>query len=724
MKKKILGMVAMLLCISNGMIAQSNEREALIDSIVTISLNQSGRIKMIEAAKEGNAENLNPIEVEAFIYTMGQQLSRPIVAKSYANLTNEELEEVLRFINSEANRRISSNEVAEGLSLYLLPDMMGYLLSSISGTSWKSEVPSLNDKEYGALVDRYIELTGALSTFDEVMNPLMGEMKSKMGSSAMGMMSAMITKIKKNYPAYYKAALVDYVSKEQLQEAIDFYSQPYMLKVQQNAKNLSTSLVDKVMKDPEAFAKQIATLVDDSETTMESSSVVKDYISRLPYLPIYNKVDSIFPVRTLTMKKKATYTGQTRDGLAHGKGVLTDKKGVRYSGDFRRGKRHGLITTYHLSGDSAQYIWADDKVLAAYNTDLSKPASTYKSKAIGYGYKTTLLGKEEGFFIDNELYGQGKATYGNVIKEGRFVGGSLVEGRITNQAENNKIVQFEGELFNNSLIYEIKKGTTKIVTKTKGKEATSVKQGTFINDEMHGMGSWEYCEDGYSSYNEGYFAYNELYGKGHRTRKWDENNAAEVYDGDFFAGRYQGKGVKKYTFTDKYNITYDQSTNGFFHEGVLKGDVVYDELISDITFDTKDLWSTWTFTRFGFKIPHGAYHRPERKNGLDSLTIHIEGTVIEGKLNGEAEITLSNGDYYKGIFKNGEFMEGIARKTNSNRSVYEGEMKNGKPEGKGKQTFSNGDYDEGTYKNGRCVDCVHKDKRGKVLWKRRGFDIY
>ena len=166
--------------------------------------------------------------------------------------------------------------------------------------------------------------------------------------------------------------------------------------------------------------------------------------------------------------------------------------------------------------------------------------------------------------------------------------------------------------------------------------------------------------------------------------------------------------MKKYTYTDKYDLTYGQTTEGYFHEGNLEGDMVYDELITNISPQN------WRFTRFGFKIN---YYAEEATS--DSLAIHIKGTVTNDKLNGEAEITISNGDYYKGIFKNGEFKEGVVRQTNSNRSVYEGEMKNGKYEGQGKLTYSNGNYDEGTFMYGTCIDGVCKDKRGRVLWKIR-----
>ena len=705
MKKKIAVMIVAFLGITIGIKAQSNEREILIDKIVGVSLNQLDRVNLIQTVKEYSDE-MDPIVAEAVVYTLARQMSRPLVAETYANLTEEQLKEVLRFMRSDTQRRISSSQVSEELSVLLAVDLIGYFSAMLSGTSWRPDIPSLNDKEYSAMVDKYLELTGALSLFDDLLKPAMAEIKKEMGASAASMMSSMMKQIQKNYPAYYKSVLVDYVSKEQLQQAVDFYSQPYMLEVQQMAKSRGMSLISENVYDTEDFAKQIEKFLEKNAVIEDTSAVVKNYIAQLPYMLVYNGVKPIFPIKTLKMKKGATYTGQTRDGLAHGKGILTDKKGIRYSGDFREGKRHGLITTYYLDGDSARYVWANDKILAECGIDLSKLAPTYKGEAMGYGYKTSLTGKEEGFFIDGSLEGLGKRIESDdKIEEGWFDGGSLKEGRTIDRSNANKIVQFDGEILSDDLFNgTIKVGVTKIVEKKGGKKLVAIKEGTFVNGVMHGMGSWEYGEDGYKKSEEGYFAYDELYGQGHRTRKWDEGNMVETYDGEFLAGKYHGKGVRDFIYTDKYNFTYTQMTKGYFNEGELKGDMEYDELITHLS-------GNWTFTRFGFGLKFYTTATD------DSLTIHIKGPVTKDKLNGEVEITLSNGDYYKGVFKNGVFKEGVTRKTNADGSVYEGEMKNGWYEGQGKLTEANGNSDEGIFNSGSCVDGVRKDKRGKVLYK-------
>lgn len=709
MKKKFVGMLTLLFCLcGSSTMAQNNERELLIDSIVHLSFNQSGRIKMIEAAKKLIKEEsqMDPIVAEAILYYTGREMVKPIVAESYSKLTEEQLKEVIHYMNSEANRRVSSNEVAEKMALYLMEDLFGNIASMLGSTSWKSEVPALKDKEYAALVDRYLEMAGTLSMFDEVMDPLMANLKKEIGASGARMFTSMIKQIQKNFPAYYKAALVDYVSKEQLQEVIAFYSQPYMVEIQQRTKNSTMSLLDGMMKDPEAFSKKAMEYFGDFTSIKDTAAVVRDYISNLPNMSIVNKVEPIYPVKTLSMKRKATYTGQTRDGLAHGKGVLTDKKGVRYSGDFKEGKRHGVITI-HYANDSITHIWADDEMLEELNTDIEKRVSCYyEEKAMGYGRNNTNSGKEKGLFIDGVLEGEGERVHydGKKTEKGWFKNGSLVNGLIVEKTDD-KITSFEGEL-SESLTRNFRVGTTRTITQKDGKKTAMMKEGILLNGEMQGKGLWEYAEDGFSSRSEGFFAYNELYGQGRRIRRWNENNIIEAYEGEFFAGKYQGKGVKKYTFTDKNNITYNQITEGHFYAGKLKGDMLYKEQITNLS-------GSWTFTRFGFGVQYNS------KASNDSLTIYIKGTVTNKELNGDAEIILSNGDYHKGLFKYGKFIEGSVRITYSNGSLYEGGYKNGKFEGEGKLTYSNGVSEEGTFMYGTCVNGVRKNKRGAVIGRIR-----
>lgn len=714
MKKKFLRLVVVLLCMSGGMVAQNTKREALIDSIVNFSLKQLNRVDMVSSAEAitKDSEDLDPVTIEAFIYANMKSI-RPLLLESYAQLSDSELEETYRFMCSESNRRISSNEVSEMVGMFLGLDLVGYVASMIEGESWKPNLPSLNDKEYEALADKYIEQTNVMLLFDSMLKPLVANLGGEMDPSAIQMLTSMMNQLKDSYPQYYKWALLEYVSKEQLQEVLDYYNQPFVVRMQQDAKGVATSLVDQLTKDPESFLNQITEHFGNLDSVSDTSLIVQEYIKLLPSIPFRGEeIEPMLPVKTLAMKKKATYTGQTRNGVAHGKGMLTDKKGVRYSGDFKGGKRHGVITTYYTTGDSITQVWADDKVMKEQNTNVKIPVPLYKGQAMGYGFRYSDGDREEGFFIDGMLegYGAKKMADGETTESGWFHLGTLVNGRTTTGNLNSGLIEFEGEQSQNLSHGNLKTGTLTVKTT---KDVITMK-GNFINNyQLHGMGSFEL--DGKVAYQheEGLFAYGKLYGEGHRTCKWKERNASEVYDGEFFAGEYQGKGIRKeYLRNEKYDNTFTKITDAEFYEGKVNGEMVYEEYITNIS-------GIWTFTRFGFEMPYSDFRMSSENSISEVPVIRIIGTAIDDKLNGDAEITLSNGDYYKGTFKNGEFVEGTVRITYSDASMYEGEMKNGKYEGKGKYTEPYGFSDEGTFLYGICIDGVRKNEQGKVLWKIR-----
>ena len=120
----------------------------------------------------------------------------------------------------------------------------------------------------------------------------------------------------------------------------------------------------------------------------------------------------------------------------------------------------------------------------------------------------------------------------------------------------------------------------------------------------------------------------------------------------------------------------------------------------------------------GFEIKYGGTHRiAERIGTTDSLMIYIKGMVANDELNGEAEVTLSNGDYYRGTFEKGKLVKGVARVMNPNKSIYEGEIINGTHSGEGRLAFWDGSYEEGYFLLGKCVYGVKKNRRGSILSK-------
>lgn len=716
LKMKLIVLVLGILFLGGDTLMAQSSSELLIDSMANLLSKEMCRVEIVRDAQKLLKKNeaLDTMTAEAIVYAVNRQKTKTSLAQSFSKLSEEQLMEVMLFIASEANCRITSKEVIEKTGEYLAVDIMRQWRNIYKGESWKKPyMPTLRDKEYSALVDTYLGLVGSLSMIYEVIEPFKANLLERMKSDETRIPTFLIDLVKENFPAYYKDALIDYVSREQLQEVVNFYSRPYMRELQQHERMIITSISNGTMIDWDALDKDSieCTIVKDIPT------VVQEYISALPYISDYKKVEPLYPVRTLTMKKKCVYAGQTRDGLAHGKGILTDKKGIHYSGDFKKGKRHGVITTYLLNGDSITQVWADDKVMKVQNTDIKKIAPQYKKTYMGYGFGYVDGDKEEGMFIDGSLQGYGKKTLsdGTIIEEGWFENGTLVKGRIMTNYKSSRSVTIDGDFIAQREM-SVVAGTVAAMTKKDGKELTNLKEGILIDGALHGKGSFEYSKGDFYLCDKGCFAYDELYGKGHRIRKWEDQNATEVYEGDFYAGKYQGKGVKKYTCTKtEHNLISIQTIVGDFYEGELNGYMEYEECIPNL-YHLPD--SHWIFKRMGFELKYGGTHRiAERIGTTDSLMIYIKGMVANDKLNGEAEVTLSNGDYYRGTFEKGKLVKGVARVMNPNKSIYEGEIINGTHSGEGRLTFWDGSYEEGYFLLGKCVYGVKKNRRGVVLSK-------
>lgn len=710
MKMKLMFFVFGVLSLGGeALMAQSNNRELLIDSIVNLLSKEMCRVEIMRDAQKLLKKNeaLDSMTAEAVVYAVNKQKTWCSLIQSYENLSEDQLLEIIRFIDTEANRRITSREVREKVGKSLFIAVMG----QYRGKSRKPDIPSLNDEEYSALVDTYLDLVGSLSMIHEMLAPFKADLLKRMGSDGKRILPFLIKLVQGNFPAYYKEALIDYVSKEQLQEVVEFYSRPYMRELQQHGKRIITSISNASMIDWDAFDKDSIgyTVVTDIPT------IVQEYICVLPYISAYKKVEPLYPVKTLAMKKNSIYVGQTRDGLAHGKGILTDKKGVRYFGDFKEGIRHGIITTYLLNGDSVIQVWADDKVIKEQNTDIKEIAPQYKKTYMGYGFGYVDGKKGEGMFIDGLLEGYGRRTSfdGEIIEEGWFESGTLVKGRMMTNYKSSRSVAIDGDFIASGEM-SVVAGKATVTTKKNGKEVKNLKEGTLIDGALHGKGSFEYSKGDFYLCDKGCFAYDELYGKGHRLRKWEDQNATEVYKGDFYAGKYQGKGVKKYTCTKtEHNLISIQTIVGDFYEGELNGYMEYEECIPNL-YHLPD--SHWIFTRMGFELKCvGTSRIAEGISPTDSLMIYIKGMVANDKLDGEAEVTLSNGDYYRGTFEKGKLVKGVVRVMDPSKNVYEGEIMDGMRNGKGKLTFLDGSYEEGEFFNGRCVKGVKKNRRGVVL---------
>lgn len=83
--------------------------------------------------------------------------------------------------------------------------------------------------------------------------------------------------------------------------------------------------------------------------------------------------------------------------------------------------------------------------------------------------------------------------------------------------------------------------------------------------------------------------------------------------------------------------------------------------------------------------------------------IRYKGSFKAGQYDGQGKLFGSDGKYFEGQFKDGEFVNGKAQFDLADGGIYEGEAVGGKREGNGRVSLSNGFYEEGIYKDDKFI---------------------
>lgn len=531
-----LKVILILLTVCGNIIAQRADNQVLYDSIAHLSLKQLNRWDLMCAAQKLIAENkkLDPIIAEAVVYTVSERTVTTIVPDIYNEFSDEQLSEVVRFMNTDAYHSVSSYALSEELNLLLIHEMVEYLKLS---ASWVSNIAPLKNKQYSTLVRKYLLLVYGNSLFEEIVQPLIAQVKEVSGVNDVGQLNEMKKVFKTKLPVYFEAVLFKHISQEQLRKIVDFYSQPYMNQVLKCSSHLTRPVLNGLALNPSAFYQKATKELGNLILIKDTSAIVRSYVHMLPYMAMYSE--------------KVNDTPLLIGNMNHGRSTI--RKGVSK-------------TTLQQNGQNVEM-------------------------------------NEEGYFIDKELHGNG--------------------------------------------IMEISRST-------------------------------------YRQREEGYFAFGHLYGLGR----------------------------KEVTFVTIDGLPCRQIINGYFHEGRLNGEVEYKEQIDFVSSASSDV-PIYTFSRFGLDLMCKA---PRQSANMESSTldIHILGLVIDDKLNGRAEVSLSNGDYYRGVFMNGYFLDGTAHVTNKDGSVYEGEFIGGRYEGEGKLTRADGSWEEGIFMFGSFFSGTKRDKRGNI----------
>lgn len=675
MKRIIYFFVVFFVCCISC-IAQKSERDLLIDSLTTLCLKSQGRLQFISNVQKicDKSSEVDPIVLEAGLYNITRKYLAKNLSESYSTFTNSQLKDVARFMTSESYQRINSEEVKSVMGELLRERLM----AEIEGSSGKTKLHQLNDKEYDELVDRYLELINAKQAMNAILKPMFDLIKEQIHNrEAVKYLSIIEKNLYKDFPLCFKHALVDYVTKQHLREAVDFYSQ---LNVQQSTTNSMNSLMENMMSDVAGVLEELKPYLKKIDVMRDTSAIAVDVKAYIEFLsmsdvPLLTNLEPSYPMQTLSLKKKASYTGQTRDGLPHGKGVLTDAKGIRYSGQYANGKRHGLITTIYVNGDSITEMWANDKVLGEQNTSVDKLAPRVDGVSMGYGYKYKGGNKYIGTFVDDKLEGEGSAFLSGVTLTGFFKNGSMTKGRIVDTSTPGVNVDFEGDVISDA--HNLWSGQM-LVHNSKNNEHI-IKNGKFLSRQLYGDGTCSVVDksNNVSQQDSGYFAYDRLYGDGKRVTSITEDGDKLMYSyvGEFFAGKPQGKGVLVMEKKRKGEAASSVETiEGYFLDGDLDGEFVRVEEISNLILSDYEYVK---ISRYGQSIHFGFFRPGSKEPKPTTLTITTKGSVSGDKLYGDCEITASNGVFYKGIFKNGSLINGTMRRYDENGIMRTYNVKHG-----------------------------------------------
>ena len=243
MRMKFLVWGLLLFFLNNNSIAQGFNEQILKDSIINLSFNQLSRVDMITVAKKLIEKNkgVDPIIAEAVIYSLGKKKARNDLEELSKKLTENQLKDIICFMNSEAYLRLSSNEFSDALEAILITDIKGFFTN---GESWLFNVSPLSDKNFNELSDKYLKLTNDVVASNRRVESLVLRLKNEMGIDDTYMITTITKQIQNNYYLYCKNVLVDYISKEQLQEIVEFYSQPYAFSTNLTIILLNSGLMD------------------------------------------------------------------------------------------------------------------------------------------------------------------------------------------------------------------------------------------------------------------------------------------------------------------------------------------------------------------------------------------------------------------------------------------------------------------------------------------------
>ena len=625
----------------------AQERLMLEDSVIVGGISRS----MVE--RVSGADDMKADEKLLFHWSYAE-LIKDLSREDLSSYTDQELRDLLAYFNTKACRFLASD-----MFYQTFLENINKAFQSESGQGQHFST-SMKDGSYGVGLRPLFQsiLPSLMPAVDEILGEkgkTISNAKSfGLPSSHIDMLKKSAEKVRSRLFDIYRLSAVDYLSKEDLKVAEDFFASALGQKYAEYIKNVGKSADFSSAEFSEPF---FAKLGERKINTSALRSSVVQYVSVSSLFPEY--FPEVYRPYAELVVGDSGYAGETRDKRPHGKGRLTDKKGVVYEGDFKNGQRHGMITVTKPGKAPVTQFWIDDKYRKEVPVGKDKKGAVpapYMDGTLKYGYGSVTddatKASSHGVFIDGLLNGKGKIYKPGHTEEGEFLGGDLVKGTVTLDRNKNEKAVYEGRMGGKCI-----EGVCTVTTKDESRTETLT--GTFYDGYLEGQGNSVVARSNDKTESTGTFAFGKLYG--HAIQKRDVVygsgiHETSVYEGGFYADRYHGEGRLSMSLNDIPSNQAHMSRCNVLLPAFITQKL---DVVMDGRFDN--------------------------------------GTFVEGK------ITYSDGSWYEGKFTEIGLVQGNMRRVNIDGSVYQGACADGEPHGAGELYGADGSIIRGEFEYGQPV---------------------
>ena len=267
-----------------NIVAQTSDRDVLTEQLIQKAILENKRLDLNKFSKQLVAEldlNVDTLVAEATFYQIMYDLIEPEFKELYAPLSDKDLSDYVNFLNSDINKKLNGEEINSAISLLAGMDMMAYMLAVATEQPYESSIKNINDTEYDALANKYLEATGASSLAEELMALIGNEASKDMDPKEREMTEKTMKYIGKMFPLYYKNALYKTITKEELTIVAEIFQRPAISEVNKNMLNVMGNLLEKFSTQEELLNEKTKTLTKAMSDPNDTTGAREKYIEYL-----------------------------------------------------------------------------------------------------------------------------------------------------------------------------------------------------------------------------------------------------------------------------------------------------------------------------------------------------------------------------------------------------------------------------------------------------------